>query len=192
MPEDADFTVALHGLFRADNRLADRKILMVPCQNLVTFQPFVIEADKILDNVQQPFFLENPFEESREIGKRSRFLVAVLRLPFHKAVVAARNRARLRNKLVRHHANAVVNEQTRDFLHVITNLQVGFACISLFAARRLELKQANRQPVQKQQNIGPLVGPLDNCPLVRKNEGIVLDILVINQINNVGLCFAIL
>ena len=85
MPEDADFTVALHGLFRADNRLADCKILMVPSQNLVTFQPFVVEADKILDNVQQPFFLENPFKESREIGKRSRFLVAVLRLPLRQS-----------------------------------------------------------------------------------------------------------
>ena len=136
MPEDTDFTIAAYCKLCALYSLSNCKILMITRKNLIRINSVIIKTDKVFDYIEQAFFLENAFKESCKIGKGLGFHVAVFCLPFHKAVFTTCDGSRLTRKLVAHYADTVVNKHGRNFLHVIANLCVCFASVSLFTAWR--------------------------------------------------------
>ena len=81
----------------------------------------------------EAFLLENTLKESVKLSELVVFVTAILSLPLHEAVFARSNRASLRCHHVAHDADAVVDKHAGDFLHVITNLLVGFGNVCLFS-----------------------------------------------------------
>ena len=195
MPEYADFAVTAYGELGALDGLADGKILVVARKNLMAAHAVIVEADEVPDDVQEPFFLEDALKESREVREGLGFHIPVFRLPLHEAVLAARDGPRLAHQLVGHDADAVVDEHAGDFLHVIADLRVCIACVRLLPARGLQLKEADREPVQEQQNVRPLGGVFHEGPLVGDDVGVPVAafprVLIIGNVDDGGFCLAV-
>ena len=79
--------------------------------------------------------MEQSLEEGVKLGEPGIFITAVDRFPFHETVFSGGNGSGLGSHLVAHHANDIVNEYGRDFLHVIAELPVGFGSVRLFPGR---------------------------------------------------------
>jgi hypothetical protein len=68
-------------------------------------------------------------------------------------------------------------------MHIVADLRIGFRCVGLLPRRAFELHQHDRQAVQKEKHVRALVAVLDKSPLVGDDEGVVVRILVVNQID---------
>lgn len=135
--------------------------------------------------------MEQSLEEGVKLGEPSIFITAVDRFPFHETVFSGGNGSGLGSHLVAHHANDIVNEYGRDFLHVIAELPVGFGSVRLFPGRRFQLNKHDRQAVQEQNHVRPLAAVFHECPLIGHDKGIIGRIVVIRQVDNVGTEFAL-
>ena len=65
MPENAYLAVAFDRLFRSYNRLPHCKILMICSENLDYLFGRIVEADKVLDDIQQAVFGEHTVQHGR-------------------------------------------------------------------------------------------------------------------------------
>ena len=75
-------------------------------------------------------------------------------------------------------------------MHVVSDLSIGFRCVCLLARRTLQLHQHDRQSIQKKEYIRALIAVFNKSPLVGNNEGVVVRILIVNQINQSRAFFA--
>ena len=193
MPENTAFaiTTLLRCAPGALHRLTHGKILMICCQNLDRTKTTVIKTNKVFQQIKQTLFLEHPLEKDVVLSKLCIFLIPVLRLPCHKAVLTRGDRSRFGCEHVADSANAVINEHRRNFLHVVADLCISLGNICLFPRRRLKLDQNHRQTIQKHQHIRPLVTVLHKRPLVRHNKGVIIRILIIHDIDDVRAHFSL-
>lgn len=109
---------------------------MIARKNFIRIDSVVVKTDEVFDDVEQAIFLKDTFKEGGKICKGTGFNIAVLGFPFHKAVFTAGDCTRLACKLVAQYANAVIDEHGRDFLNIVSDLRIGFACVGLFTAGR--------------------------------------------------------
>ena len=69
VPEHADFSVAFHGGTGALQGFAHGVVLVVGGKNLGVFALVLVEADEVLQNVEQSLLLEHAEEEGAIVGK---------------------------------------------------------------------------------------------------------------------------
>ena len=70
MPEYAALTIAtFSGSFiSALHSLTYCKVLVISCKNLELIDAAIIKADKVFQNIQESFLLEDAFKECVELG----------------------------------------------------------------------------------------------------------------------------
>ena len=88
VPEHAALAVSDGGVFGGFDGLFHREILVIACQNLKGVGTVHVEADKVLENIQEPLLLENSLKEGIELGGLCVLVAAVLGFPGHEAVLA--------------------------------------------------------------------------------------------------------
>ena len=88
MPEHTTSAVRRHAFLRRLNCLTNSKVLMVSGKDLELLQSFIGEADEILDDIKQSFFLEHAFKERIKLCVLCIFVATILRLPFHEPIFA--------------------------------------------------------------------------------------------------------
>ena len=110
MPKDAALTVGNSGFLCRDDCFSDCKILMVSRKDFEDLRSLVREADKVLDNIKQPFFLEHTLKEGVKLCVLCVFIAAVFCFPLHKAVFAGGDCACFRGELVAHYADCIVDK----------------------------------------------------------------------------------
>ena len=186
MPEHTASSVCRHTFLRRLDGLTDSEVLVVSGEDLELLQALVGKADEVLDDVKETLLREHALEERVELRVLRILIAAVLRFPFHEAIFAGGDRASLAGQMVAHHADAVVDEHGRYLVHVVADLRVRFRRVGLLARRALKLHQHNRQTIQEKEYIRALVAVLNKCPLVSDDEGVVVRILVVNQIDEPG------
>ena len=163
---------------------------MVPGKNFESIDTFIREANEVLYNIEQSFFLEHTLKESIKLSILCVFIVSVFGFPLHKAVFTGGDRTRFGGQLVAHNTDSVVNEHRRDFLHIVTELPVRFGSVRFFTGRRFKLNQYNRQTVQKENYIRAFVAVFNESPLISNDKGVVVGIFVVNKIDDRGTLLA--
>ena len=88
MPEHTALTVGHSSVFGGFDCLSNRKILMVSCKNFERVYSLIREADKVLNNIKQSFFLEHSLKESVKLSILRILIIAVFGFPLHKTVFA--------------------------------------------------------------------------------------------------------
>ena len=162
------------------------KILVIGCQNLKSIGAVHVEADKVLENIQEALLLEDSFKEGIELSGLCILVTAVLCFPGHEAVLAGGDGARLGGGHVTHDADLIVDEQGRNLMHVVPQLAISGGSIGFLAGGRFQLHDHQWQAIDKQNDVGPLFAVLNDCPLVDGRESVVFWILVVHQIHQAG------
>lgn len=139
------------------------------------------KADEVFDNVKQTGFVENTLNKSVELGKLGIFITAVFGFPLHETVFPGGDRSGFGGGKVAHHEKRVVNEERGNFVHIVPQLQKRFGGIRFFAGRRFQLKNDERQAVDKNQHIGSFFAVLNNGPLIGDDKGVALDVFIVDQ-----------
>ena len=185
VPEHAYLAVSAHGLHGAVGRLAHREVLVIPGEYLHDALGRVVEADEVVHDVDKALLAEHAVEHSLPIGVRRSRVVAVHALPGDVAVLLGRDGAHARLGQVAHHAEGVRHEQAGNVLHVVAQLLVGVARVGLLARRALQLEHDERHAVHEHDDVGPLLGVLDEGPLVHHVEAVVQRVLVVQEVDDV-------
>ena len=185
VPEHADLAIACHRLHGAVGRLAHREVLVVPSEYLHNALGRVVKADEVVHDVDEALLAEHAVEHRLPVGVRRSRVVAVHALPGDVAVLLGRNGAHARLGEVAHHAEGVRHEQAGDVLHVVAQLLVGVARVGLLARRALQLKHDERHAVHEHDDVGPLLGVLDEGPLVHHVEAVVQRVPVVQEVDDV-------
>ena len=192
MPEHTTLTVSNSSSFGRLNSLSYGEILMIASQNLKGINTLVREADKILYQVKQSFFLEHTFKESIKLSVLRILIASINGFPFHETIFAGSNRTGFGCHLVTHNTDGIVNEHGWDLLHVIAKLTVCVRSIRFFSGRRFKLNNNYRNTIQEQKNVRALIAVFDESPLVRYDKGVVIGILIVNEIDDGGAFLALL
>ena len=183
VPEHAAFAVCDGCLLSGNNRLLDGKILVVCRQHLESVLSVYIEADEVFQDVQKAPLFKQALKEGVKLGIPGIFIAAVLGLPLHEAVFPGSDGARLGNREVAHHANLIIDKKRRDLVHVIAQLAVCVGSVGLRPGRGFQLHHHQRQAVDKQDHIRPLLAVLHHCPLIRHDEAVPLRTPKVRQIH---------
>ena len=190
-PEHAALAVGDGGVLGGFDGLFHCEILVIACQDLKGVGAVHVEADKVLENIQEALLLEDAFKEGIELGGLSVLVAAVLGFPGHEAVLARGNGARLGGGHVTHDADLIVDEQGRNLMHVVPQLAVSGGSIGFLAGGRFQLHDHQRQAVDKQDNVGPLFAIFNDRPLVDSCEAVVFRMLIVHQIHQAGAFLAL-
>ena len=126
---------------------------------------------------------KDALKEGVKLGMLGVFVAAILGLPLHEAVLAGGDGARLGGGQVAHDAHLIVDEQGRNLVHVVAQLPVGGGGVRLLAGGGLELHHHQRQAVDKQYHVGPLLAVFHHRPLVDDYKAVVLRALVVHQVH---------
>ena len=192
MPENAALAVGFGGVLCGRSGLAHCKILMITGKNLDQLCAVIREANEIAQNIEQAFFLKDALEKCIELRKLRILIVAVNGFPFHEAIFAGSDRASSGCELIADNQDRVIYEHRRNLVHIIAELQIRLGCVGFLTRRRFQLHHDDRQTVQEQDHIGALFAVLDECPLIRGDERIVLRMLVIHKVDDRGALLALL
>ena len=103
-----------------------------------------IKEDIVLQQIKQDIRGENRLESHVIVSHFSCWL-----FPFHVSVFLGSHRAYLCESHIAHYVKGVICEQRRDKLLIVTQLQIGFACISLFPAWRFQFDDHQWQTIDK-------------------------------------------
>ena len=156
MPEHAALAVGAGGLPGPLHRLAHREILVIPRQYLGRLLAVPRKEDEVLQNVQQPLFLEHPLVKGLELHHGGVLgLVGAFPLPLHEAVQPRGDGAGHVGGQVADDADGIVIEQRGDVLHVVADLPVGVFGAGPLLGGAFQLHQHERQPVDEQDHIRP-------------------------------------
>ena len=191
MPEHAALAVGDGGVLGGFDSLLYCKILVVACQDLKGIGPVHIKANKVLEDVQEPLFLEDALKEGVKLGILGIFVTAILGFPLHKAVFPGGNGARLGGGQVTHNADLVVDKQGRDLVHIVAQLPVGGGGVGFFPGGGLEFHHHQGQAVYKQHHVGTFLAILNHRPLVDGGKLVTLRVLVVHQIHQAGAFLAL-
>ena len=183
MPKHTTFAVGNGGMLRGFDCFSDCKILMISSQNLKSIGAAYIKADKILDDVQQAFFLENAFKEGVKLSSLGIFIAAVLGFPLHETLFTGGNGSCTGSGHIAYHADCIIVKQRRYFVLIIPQLIVGMRELGLLVGWRFELHHYKGKSVQKENHIGAFFGIFNDCPLVCNDKAVVIRVYKIQQIN---------
>ena len=185
MPEYAALAIGFCGDNGFFYGFADGKILVVSGQNLRRTLLAYRKTDEIFEDIQKPLALEYAFIEGVKLRKGGVFIIAVLRFPFHKAVEAGGNRARLVGAQVADHANRIVVKDARNILHIVPNLVKGVFSAHFVLGGRFQFDQHQRKAVYEQNDIrAALVAVFNIGELIDGIEIIPVHALIVDQVDD--------
>ena len=183
MPEHAALAVGAGGLPRPLHRLAHREILVIARQYLGRLLAVPRKEDEVLQNVQQPLFLEHPLVKGLELHHGGVLgLVGAFPLPLHEAVQPRGDGAGHIGGQVADDADGIVIEQRGDVLHVVADLPVGIFGAGPLLGGAFQLHQHERQPVDEQDHIRAAgVAVFHEGILVHHQKLVVLRPVIVHQ-----------
>ena len=183
MPKYTTFAVGKGGVLCGFDCFSNCKILMISSQNLKGIGTAYIKADKILDDVQQAFFLENAFKEGVKLSSLGIFIAAVLGFPLHETLFTGGNGSCTGSGHIADHADCIIVKQRRYFVLIVPQLIVGMRELGLLVGWRFELHHYKGKSIQKEDHIGAFFGIFNDCPLVCNDKAVVIRVYKIQQIN---------
>ena len=186
MPKHATFTISNCRVLCRFDSLSDCKILMIASQNLKLLQSLIGEADEVFDDVQQALFFKHPLKECIKLSILRILIAAVFCFPFHEAIFTGSDGSGLAGQMIAYDTDAVIDKHRRNFLHIVSDLQVALGCIGLLTRGRLQLYKHNRKSIQEKKYIRTLITVFNECPLVCDNKGVIFRIFVVNNIDEAG------
>ena len=110
MPEHANLAVATNGLASFHQCLVHSEILMIGSHNLCSAPIFMVKAQKVLQDVDEPFPSEDALKECLVIDDLHRFCLAVTALPLHISVGFGCQRSGLGGQHVAGHTKSVIDK----------------------------------------------------------------------------------
>lgn len=164
---------------------------MIPCQYLGRLLAVPRKEDEVLQNVQQPLFLEHPLVKGLELHHGGVLgLVGAFPLPLHKAVQPRGDGAGHVGGQVADDADGIVIEQRGDVLHIVADLPVGVFGAGPLLGGAFQLHQHERQPVDEQDHIRPAgVAVFHEGILVHHQKLVVLRPVIVHQPHDPRLLF---
>ena len=87
MPENTDLAITTHRRMRMSHRLVYCEVLVIGTHDLHQSAVFMIKADIVLEDIQQPRLFKDTTEERLVVGNLVRLHLTVHALPFHVAVL---------------------------------------------------------------------------------------------------------
>ena len=140
MPKHAYLAISRNGLNRPPRGFTYGEVLMVSRQYLHRLFVRIIEANEILNNIEQALLVEHAFEHSFVGGMARIRIIAVGAFPIYKTVLVGRDSSDTRIGHVAHHAECIGNEQRGYVLHVIPELQVRVRRINFLPSGTFQLE----------------------------------------------------
>ena len=147
VPEYATFTIGYRRVFCRFDSLSDCKILVIASQNLKLFQSLIGEADEVFDDIQQALFFKHSLKECIKLSVLCVFITTIFCFPFHEAILAGSDGSGLAGQMIADDANAIIDKHRRDFLHVVSDLQIALGSICFLTGWRFQLNKHNRQAI---------------------------------------------
>lgn len=181
VPEHADLAVALHGLLRALQGLAHGVVLMIGGQYLGVSALVLVEADVVLQNVEQPLLLKHAEEEGAVVGDEGRFIRAVHGLPLHVAGLLGGDGAGAGLAHVADYVEGVVAEEAWNALLIVLDLLVGIVDGGVFGDGAFQLHHHEGQSVDHHHHVAALVLILFHAPLVHHLEEVSFAAFVVDE-----------
>lgn len=181
VPEHADLAVALHGLLRALQGLAHGVVLMIGGQYLGVSALVLVEADVVLQDVEQPLLLKHAEEEGAVVGDEGRFIRAVHGLPLHVAGLLGGDGAGAGLAHVADYVEGVVAEEAGHGLLVVLDLLVGVVDGGVFGDGAFQLHHYEGQSVDHHHHVAALVFILFHAPLVHHLEEVSFGAFVVDE-----------
>jgi len=84
----------------------------------------MVEADEVLQDVDEPFPAEDSFEECLIVDDLHRLSFSIPAFPLHETVGLSRQCSGLGSQHVAGHAEGVIDEQRRALLLILLDLQI--------------------------------------------------------------------
>ena len=106
---------------------------MIASQDLESILTVNIEANEILNDVEESTLFKQSLKESVESSILGVFIATVSGLPLHKAILTRSDRTGLRCCHITHHTDGVIDKHGRDFIHIVPKLSVRSRSVSFFA-----------------------------------------------------------
>ena len=191
MPEYATLTVGNCSVLCRFDSLSDCEILVIASQNLKLLQSLIREADKIFDDVQQTLFFKHSLKECIKLSILRIFITAVFGFPFHEAIFTGSDGSGLAGQMIADDADAVIDKHRRDFLHIVSDLQIALGRIGLLTRGRFQLYKYNRKAIQENKYIRALITVFNESPLVCYNKGVILRIFIVDNKDEAGALLAL-
>ena len=119
------------------------------------------------------------------------FITAVFCFPFHEAIFPGSDSSGLAGQMIANDANAVIDKHRRDFLHIVSNLQIALGRIGLLTRGRLQLYKHNRKTIHEKKYIRTLIAVFKESPLVCYNKGVIIRIFIVDNIDDAGAFLAL-
>ena len=135
VPEHTNLAIAPNCFVRLGNRLVHGKVLVIGSHNLCRAPVLVVEADEVLQYVNQPLPTEDTFEESLVVNDLCRLRLTISRLPFHIAVLLGGECSGFRGQHVAGHGERIKDKQRGTFLLILFDLQIGIVFLYVIVGR---------------------------------------------------------
>ena len=179
MPEHANLSVTLNSFLCSDGSFLNGIVLMIAGKYLGIASLTDIKEDIVLQQVKKHLRSEYRLESHVIVSHFSCRL-----LPFHVAVFLGCYCTDLCERHIAHHIKGIIDEQRRNELLIIAQLQVSFAGICLFSAWRFQFNNHQRQAIHKHNDVGALCVMFLHGILVHHHEVILIFVLIIYQVYN--------
>ncbi len=168
MPDDADAVVAGHGGHGGFNGLPDGPVLVVGGHLLEDLRAVDLEDVEVADEVEEAALLKDALDQRLELRRAlGGDLEAVDGAPRHEPLPWSGQRAVARLEAVARNEQLVTREQARDDELVGLQLLEGLLGRGVLVGRVLELDDGERQPIDEDDDVRPLVDlALDHGELI--------------------------
>ena len=156
-------------------------VLMIGGQYLGVSALVLVEADVVLQDVEQPPLLKHAEEEGAVVGDEGRFIRSVHGLPLHVAGLLGGDGAGTGLAHVADHVEGVVAEEAGHALLIVLDLLVGVVDGGVFGDGALQLYHHEGQPVDHHHHVAALALILLHAPLVHHLEEVSFGTLVVDE-----------
>ena len=179
MPEHANLSVALNGFLCPYSGFLYGIVLMIASKDLGIAALSDIKEDIVLQQVEQRLRSEDRLESHVIVSH-----LACRLLPFHVAVFLGRYSTNLRERHIAHHVEGIIDEQRRNELLIVPQLQIGFAGIGLFPAGRFQFYHHQRQTIHKHHDVWTFRLLFLHGILVHHQEVVLFLMVIIHEVDN--------
>ena len=138
MPEHANLAIATDGLSCLHQRLVHGEILMIGSHNFCSAPVFMVKAQEVLQNVDEPFPAEDTLKECLVVNDLYGLSLSVSAFPFHIPIGLGRQRSGLGGQHVAGHAEGVIDKQRWALLLILLDLQICILFLHIVVSRRLQ------------------------------------------------------
>ena len=111
MPEHTNLAITAHSRMRMSHSLIHCEILVIGSHDLQQFPILTIEADEVLQDVNQPCLLKDTMEESLIVCNLSGLALAIDTLPFHETVLFGSDGSSLAGEHIACYAEGIIDEE---------------------------------------------------------------------------------